>query len=316
MSKYQFNRDQLRFMEVGRSIKDLIQKVVLAIVVSLALAVLYYFLFSSFFNTPEEQQLIRESRVITQVYEQLQEKMEALDVVLDDLEERDRDIYRTLFKSDPPDIEFETQSLMTIQALSSSRNFNLVHQTDTLYRRLEQKADRINRLFRAIALSISSEQIGTIPDVIPLRDFDVVRVGATIGERIHPFYKTIRMHTGLDFPAALGADVLAPANGMVTSVVSSQRGDGNTVIIEHAFGYQTVYKHLINVLVRKGQTITKGMIIARAGNSGMSLAPHLHYEVWRNGEMLNPIHFSYAQLTPDVYWQLMVAGYNSGQSLD
>ena len=316
MSKYQFNRDQLRFIEVGRSIKEMVTKALMAVVVSLALAVLYYFLFSSLFNTPEEQFLIREGRIITQEYERLQGKMEALDLVLDDLEERDRDIYRTLFKSDPPEIDQENKSFISLQSLSSWGYFNLVRQTDTLYRRLEGRAERINRLFGAIVASITSEKIASIPDVIPLRDFDIVRVGATIGERIHPFYKTIRMHSGLDLPAALGADVLAPADGTVTKVVVSQRGDGNSVTIEHAFGYHTVYKHLDGALVRNGQKVTKGTIIGRAGNSGMSLAPHLHYEVWRDGEMMNPIHYCYAQLSPEEYNQLMMAGYNSGQSLD
>jgi len=316
MSKYQFNRDQLRFTVVGRSIKDVVTKVLMAVVVSMTLAVAYYFLFSSFFNTPEEEQLKRERRTITQEYERLQEKMGALDVVLNDLEERDKEIYRTLFKSDPPDIELETQSLRTIQATSSGDYSKLVYKTDSIYWRLGMKAERINRLFKAIALSLTPEKIGTIPDVIPLRDHDAVRVGATIGERIHPFYKTIRMHTGLDLPAALGTDVLAPADGIVTHIVTSARGDGNTLTLEHPSGYRTVYKHLDGILVRKGQQVKKGMILARAGNSGMSLAPHLHYEIWKGAEMMNPIHFCYAQLNPEEYSRMMMAGYNSGQSLD
>ena len=317
MSKYQFNRDQLRFMEVGRGIKDIVWKVFMAILVSLVLAVVYCFLFSSLFNTPEEQQLKRERELISQEYNRLQNKMGDLDLVLEGLEERDREIYRTLFKSDPPDVGDETQSSIALnQALTSAGNFDLVHQTDTIYKRLEQKADRINRLFRAIALSITPEKISSIPDMIPLQNADISRVGASVGERIHPFYKTIRLHTGLDFIAPLGTDVLAPADGTVINAVSSSRGSGNTLTIEHAFGYRTVYEHLESVLVRKGQKVTKGTIIARVGNSGMSFAAHLHYEVWKDGEMMNPIHFCYSRLSPEEYTQLMVAGYNSGQSMD
>jgi len=294
----------------------MVLRVVMAIVVSLALAVAYYFLFSSFFNTPEEQLLKRERGLLAQEYDRLQGKMGELDLVLNELEGRDREIYRTLFKSDPPDIEVETQSFNPLQSLTSSGYYNLVHQTDTIYQRLEQKADRINRLFKAIALSIKPEKIESIPDVIPLRDFDIGRVGATIGDRIHPFYKTIRMHTGLDLIAALGADVLAPADGTVSNITLSNRGSGNTITLEHAFGYRTVYAHLQDVWVRKGQSVAKGTIIARAGNRGMSLAPHLHYEIWKGEELMNPLHFCYAQLTPAEYWQVMMAGYNSGQSLD
>jgi murein DD-endopeptidase MepM/ murein hydrolase activator NlpD len=317
MSKYQFNRDQLRFVEVGRDIKGIIRKVVMGIVVSLALAVAYYFLFSSFFNTPEEQRLIQERQVLSQEYDRVRGKMEAVSMVLDDLEERDKEIYRTLFKSDPPDIANETQSSIALyQAPASVGHYDLVYQADTIYKRLEQKAEQMNGLFRAIVLSMTPEKIASIPDMVPIQDVDINRVGATVGARIHPYYKTIRMHNGLDYIAALGADVLAPANGTVTEVVRSERGSGNTVTIEHAFGYRTVYAHLSTIFVRKGQNVTKGMIIARVGNSGMSFATHLHYEIWKGEELMNPIHFCYSQLTPEKYRQLMIAGYNSGQSLD
>ena len=317
MSKYQFNRDQLRFIEVGRNIRTIVWRIVMAIVASVLLAVLYYFLFSSLFHTYAEKQLIREGQLINQEYDLLRSKMERLDLVLNDLEERDKDIYHTLFKSAPPDIEHETYSSTALDlALTSAGHYDLVHHTDAIYNRLEQKVERINRMFRAIASSITSEKVALIPDMIPLREVDIDRVGATVGERIHPYYKTIRMHNGLDIIAALGADVLAPANGTVTNVTISSRGSGNTLVIEHAFGYRTVYAHLREILVRKGQKVEKGMIIARVGNTGMSFVTHLHYEIWKEEELMNPIHFCYAQLTPAAYRQLMIAGYNSGQSLD
>ena len=317
MSKYQFNRDQLRFMEVGRSINAVVWKIVMAIVVSLLLAVVYYFLFSSFFNTPEEQQLTRDQKLISQEYDKLKGRMERLDLVLDDLEERDRETYNTLFKSDPPEIEDETNISTALNLALTSAGYYGVHHTDTTYSRLELKAGRVDQLFQSIAQSITPQKANSIPNIIPLRDFDIHRVGATVGERIHPYLKMIRLHTGLDIIATLGSDVLAPADGIVTNVSISSRESGNTLTIEHDFGYRTIYAHLSdNILVRKGQKVTKGMIIARVGNSGTSLAPHLHYEIWKGEEMMNPIHFTYAQFTPEEYRLLMIAGYNSGQSLD
>ena len=325
MGRYQFNRDQLRFMEVGRDIKGVVQKMGMGIVVSLVLAVVYYFLFSSFFDTPEERQLLREQKMISQEYEIVKKKMAELDLVVGNLEERDRDIYRTLFKSDPPDIWLETESSIALdRALTSAEYFDLVHQTEDIYKRLDQKTTRINRLFREIAASITPEKIASIPNLIPLQELEIHRVGATVGERIHPFYKTIRMHTGLDYIAALGTNVLAPADGVVTNVAFSKEA-GNTVSITHDFGYRTVYEHLgsddiggINngIFVHKGQKVTKGMIIGRTGNSGLSLAPHLHYEVWKGDKMMNPIHFCFSQVSPAEYKQMMVISYNSGQSLD
>jgi len=317
MSKYQFNRDQLRFMEVGKGIKDVIRRILMVVVGSMLLAVIYYFLFSSFFNTSEEQQLIRENRLMVQEYDRWKDRIEEYELVLDNLEERDKDVYRTLFKSDPPNVEQEMPSSFSpYPVLPSAGQYDLVFQTDTIYKKLVQKAERVDELFEAIALSISPEKVASIPNMIPLRDLDISRVGATIGERMHPFYKTVRMHHGLDFITALGADVLAPANGTVTDVSISSRGSGNTLTIEHGFGYRTVYAHLRSVSVRKGQEVTKGMIIARAGDTGMSLIPHLHYEIWKGDKLMNPIHFCYSRLSPKEYTQLMIAGYNSGQSLD
>ena len=253
---------------------------------------------------------------MSQQYDQWKEKKEELDKVLDNLEERNREVYRTLFKSDPPNMEQEAlSSILHHSELFSLGQYDLVHKTDIAYKKLIQKAERIDLLFKVIASSISPQKIASIPNMIPLRDVDISRVGATIGERIHPFYKTIHYHTGLDFITALGADVLAPANGTVTEI-SSQRGSGTTLTIEHAHGHRTVYAHLSNTFVRKGQEVTKGMIIARAGNSGMSLIPHLHYEIWKGEELMNPIHFCYSRLTPKEYMQLMIAGQSSGQSLD
>ena len=298
-------------MEAGRGIGNMILKVGMWIVISLLLAVVYYFLFSSFFNTPGEGELIRERESLAEQYDILKGEMETLELVIDNLEEWDREIYHTLFKSDPPDVRNE---LSRVNRATTSTD--LVFQTDTIYKRLCRQADKINGLFRAIAASITPEKVGAIPDVIPLRDLDIHRVGATVGEKIHPYYRTIRMHTGLDIIVILGTDVLAPANGVVAEVARSTRESGNTITIEHAFGYRTVYAHLSEIFVRKGQEVTKGTLIARAGDSGRSLAPHLHYEIWKGEELMNPIHFGYAQLNPEMYTQLMIAGYNSGQSLD
>jgi len=313
MSRYQFNRDQLRFVEVQKGISSIFKRVAVGIVASLLLSVLYYFVFSSFFNTPEEWELIREQQIMGREYEQLGEKMKALNTVLDELEERDREIYRTVFQSNPSELGIHGQSSL-YNALLSSNNFDLVYEAKSAYQKLEYKAGKVNQLFEAIAALLTPDKVGNIPDRIPLREIDLQRVGATVGNRIHPYYKTVRMHTGIDFVAVLGTDVLAPADGVVVELTRSSRGSGNSIAIEHDSGYTTVYAHLQDILVRKGQKVSRGSIIARVGNSGLSWAPHLHYEIRKGAEIMNPVHFFYAQLKPHEYRQLMVA--DSGQSLD
>lgn len=317
MSRYQYSRDQLRFVEVQKGIWNVFRRVVVLVVVSLGLAVVYYFVFSSFLNTPEELELIREQQLMSQEYEQLSEKMRALNTVLDELEERDKEIYRTVFQSFPPDLDMGVHNpVLLYDVLMSSNNFELVFETQSVYQKLAYKAGRVTQLLEDIAVSLRSENVGNIPDRFPLQDVEMQRVGATVGNRIHPYYKTIRMHTGIDLVAQLGTDVLAPADGVVVEVTSSDRGAGNSLTVEHDSGFTTVYAHLSDIRVHKGQRVSRGSILARVGNSGLSWAPHLHYEIHKGEEIMNPMHFFYAQLKPDEYRQLMVAGYNSGQSLD
>ena len=278
---------------------------------------MYYAIFATFFYTPEERLLVQEQRLMNQEYERLYEKMIALEEVLDEIESRDRAIYQSVFKSDPIEIgREESGSISEYQAMASSSSFALVQQNNNKYQSLLRRAAQIDALLQSLETLASPEKGQSIPSMLPLTSIDIHRVGATAGDRIHPFYKTIRQHTGLDLIAALGIDVLVTADGEVKEVQRSSRENGNSITVDHGGGYVTIYNHLQDILVRKGQKLKRGAIIARVGNTGLSLAPHLHYEIRKDGKIENPIHYFFAQLFPSEYTQMMVAAYNSGQSLD
>ena len=315
MNRYRFNKEQLRFVEVkgGRVVK----RGLYFLVISLLLAVLYYAIFATFFYTPEERLLAQEQKLMTQEYERLHEKMLALDEVLNELESRDRAIYQSVFKSDPVEIGGDDGGyIYEYQQLASSDDFSLVQQSGKKYQKLVERAAQIDNLLQSITALASPEQGQSIPSILPLTDMDIHRVGATAGDRIHPFYKTIRPHTGLDLIAALGINVLVTADGTVSELRRASREDGNSITVDHGGGYVTVYNHLQDVLVRKGQKLKQGAIIGRVGNTGLSIAPHLHYEIRKDGKVENPIHYFFTQLFPSEYTQMMIAAYNSGQSLD
>ena len=315
MNRYRFNKEQLRFVEVrgGRVVK----RALYFLIISLLLAVLYYVIFATFFYTPEERLLVQEQKLMIQEYERLHEKMLALDEVLAELESRDKAIYQTVFKSDPIEIGGDDGGyIYEYQHLASSDDFSLVQQSNNKYQRLEERAAQIDNLLQSITALASPEKGQNIPSILPLTDMDIHRIGATVGDRIHPFYKTVRPHSGLDLIAALGIDVLVTADGTVSELRRAAREDGNSITVDHGGGYVTVYSHLQDVLVRKGQKLKQGAIIGRVGNTGLSLAPHLHYEIRKDDKVENPIHYFFAQLFPSEYTRMMIAAYNSGQSLD
>jgi murein DD-endopeptidase MepM/ murein hydrolase activator NlpD len=134
--------------------------------------------------------------------------------------------------------------------------------------------------------------------------------------RIHPFYKVLKMHNGMDFTAPTGTEIFATGDGVVVDIVYAQRGYGNHVIIDHGFGYSTLYAHMSKVAVRKGQRVRRGMVIGYVGNTGTSVAPHLHYEVHRNGQPVNPIHYYFNDLTPEQYEKLVDIASQPTQSFD
>ena len=158
--------------------------------------------------------------------------------------------------------------------------------------------------------------LGAIPAIQPLTNKDLKRIASGFGIRIDPHYHTQRMHAGLDFTASTGTSVLATGNGVVEIVESKMWGYGNSVVINHGYGYKTRYAHLNAFNVKKGQEVKRGQIIGYVGSTGKSTAPHLHYEVEKNGEKVNPVHFFHSDLTPADFEKIIEMSNNANQSFD
>lgn len=316
MSKYKFNREQLRFVEEKLGLRGRVALIFKYVIGSLLLAVLYYIIFASIFNTGQEESLITENQMLSLEYRRALEKMDVLDSVLSDLKQRDREIYMSIFKSSPPELLSEYNPRLYAQ-LDTSSDIALVAFASDRVRFMEFLAGELNTKFASIfnALEVR-EDMNTIPAIMPIKGMTVSQTGASIGDKIHPFYKTMTKHTGIDLLAGIGTEVVATARGTVSQVSKSDRGRGNQVKINHGGGYQTYYAHLGEILVRNGQTVNRGSVIARVGNSGLSFAPHLHYEVMLNGKPMDPVNYFFSELTPATYREIMIIALNSGQSMD
>jgi murein DD-endopeptidase MepM/ murein hydrolase activator NlpD len=318
MSKYKFNKDQLKFVEDKLGIKGKLRVFLGYLLFSVLLAIFYYLIIAMFVNSPKEERLIKENDLMAQEYKKASKKMDVLDNVITNLEDRDKEIYQKIFKSVPPNIFPAKNSTSLYAQIDSSSDDELVRLTSIksklvgkMLAQQNVKIDAIKSVLRA------NHSIQSIPAVLPIKGLNVSQTGAGIGKRIHPFFKTSVEHTGLDLLAAIGTQVVATADGVVRDIsMSADKGRGNLVVIEHSNGYVTKYAHLGDILVRKGQPVKQGSIIARVGNSGLSFAPHLHYEVILNGEVMDPVDYFFADISPEAYREMKIISMSSGQSLD
>lgn len=314
-----FDKDNLDFEESKSKFSDIFKKGLKWFFGCSVLALCYYFLFSLIFSNDEEKRLIRESRAIDENLVYMEEQMVMLEGVMESLKAKDKEIYENIFHSEPPYFTLESGEyeafLMKCDTLDLAL---LTSQTSEKIARLEDRMAGYGDLLDTIVkiTSVSSSRIHSIPSIIPVEDFSLPMTGATVGPKMHPFYKTVVDHTGLDLITPAGAKVMATANGVVSSVVRSQKGKGNQVIVNHGNGYSTTYSHLSNISVKKGQKVKQGAVVGRVGTSGTVFAPHLHYEVIFNGEYMNPIDYFFVDLNPLEYREMMMIAVNTGQSLD
>ncbi|MDD3273513.1 MAG: M23 family metallopeptidase [Bacteroidales bacterium] len=317
MSKYKFNKDQLKFVEDKLGIKGKLRIFLGYLIGSILLAILYYIIAALFINTREEERLLREREMMEQEYKNAVEKMNLLEDVLSDLQTRDREIYMNIFKSLPPDLVNSAYDAAVYEHLDSLEDMEVVKfsaQKSAEVEELVKKAgDKLDLIYNEF---LGADNATDIPSILPIERLAVNQTGASLGMKIHPFYKTMQMHNGVDLLAAIGTEVVAVANGVVVEVTRSDRGRGNQIVIEHWGGYKTVYSHLGDMLVRKSQQVKQGSVIGRVGNSGLSFAPHLHFEVHLDGRAVEPVNYFFADLSPREYREMLMISLNTGQSLD
>ncbi|MBR4882920.1 MAG: M23 family metallopeptidase [Bacteroidales bacterium] len=318
MEKYKFNRDKLEFVEEKRGVKWWLKRLFQYVLASLVLAILYYIVFSLVFSTDEERRVARENRIMEQEYAALQQKLQLLDNTVNNLKYKDREIYRSIFNADPLIVSLIGEENSLIENIDTTRDDMIISKSKECLMAMEVAVDMVKDDIASIVdeCDYLGESVRYIPSIVPMRGFSIGQTGASVGKKINPFYKTVSMHNGMDLLGAVGTDVLSAADGVVEVAKRSKRGEGNSVVINHRNGYVTTYSHLGDVLVRKGQKVKQGDVIARVGLSGMSFAPHLHYEISFNGKIMDPVNYFFAELSPEQYKDMVAASSNTGQSLD
>ena len=316
MSKEHFEIDKnLNFRVSTRTAWHVFKSVLKYAVATVSLAVFYYIVFALVLNTDSEKRLIKENRLYEKTYHDMLERERLLSDAIDGLTVKDNQIYDEIFHAPAPVMD---RVLLEgyLSVADSIPDSYMVKYAAGKIESVESVASRVESNFRRIMELASADDAVLPPLSLPLKELSYAQVGASVGMKMNPFYKVESMHQGLDLIAPQGDPVVAAGAGVVSDIINSRKGLGNVVEITHSGGYVTRYAHLSDITVSKGQRVALGRTIAKVGISGNSFAPHLHFEVLKDGEHMDPVDFFYGSVTPEEYAEMKFMASRTGQSLD
>ncbi len=319
--KYKFNPDSLSYYKVESSVKQKTFKILAYSAVFLVNATIGYLIYSATFDSPKEKGLKRQISEMNLNIELFNRQLDNIESVLNDMQQRDDNIYRTIFEAEPLNYSVReagfggTNRYKNLEKLENSRMvINTAKRLDVIRGKVVIQSKSYDDLMK---MAISKEKmLASIPNIQPISNKNLERTASGWGYRIHPIYKIRKFHYGIDFTASTGTEIYATGDGVVESIESSQRGYGNSVVINHGYGVKTLYGHMVRFNVKQGQKVKRGEVIGFVGNTGLSTAPHLHYEVLHNGEKVNPINYFFNDLTADEFDLMIKLSMRPGQSFD
>ena len=313
--KYVFDNDDFSVGKAERKGRKLALTILGLFVASISLTVVYYIVFALFFSTDKERALQNENRMLERIYPEMERKAELLEDVVEGLKVRDMNIYEDIFQTEAPELD-RILDMNILSLTDSIAEEDIVRLTEAKVDKLLSDASRVESNMREIMDILSSEEYQAPPMHLPLVGLSLPMPGASVGKKMNPFYKVTGEHEGLDFMAPLGDKVLATADGTVKEIVRSRKGPGNVVVIDHGNGYVTRYAHLQSIAVARGRSVKSGDVIGYVGMSGSSFAPHLHYEVWRDTVMCDPVNYFFGSVGPAEYANMLYMSANTQQSMD
>ena len=286
----------------------------------IAVIIIYYFSFSLLFDTPYEHKIRQSTKQLNEEYARLAERYDSLELILENITAREKGVFRTLFETDPYDLDIEQseERVALYEKNVSKPKRELSADLSQRINNLDQKVGELENSWRQIKElgDELGEKSKNIPSIQPVLNKQLTLLTAGYGTILNPFFRTLKSHQGVDYTVAEGSSVFATADGVVKEISDKSSTLGKTVVIDHGNGYQTSYSHLLSIGVRRGQKVQRGDIIALSGNSGLSLAPHLHYEVRYNDLRIDPIHYFYMELSPDKYQRIVRIAQSGMQSFD
>jgi murein DD-endopeptidase MepM/ murein hydrolase activator NlpD len=319
--KYFYNANTLRYEKLVTPLRVKLLRIfgfLSALAVSCLIIISIY---SKFIPKPGDRQHAIQDSLMMENYSTLTDKVKALQQQMSELEKRDNQVYRSIFEANPlPDslrakmMEKNTE-VAKVNMKNDQQLGNEIGRTlDNISERIAYQKNSYDQVEKLISNQV--EKLSSIPAIQPVSNKDLTRIASGFGMRIHPIYGIPKMHKGLDFTAPQGTPIYATGDGEVTTA-GVGTGTGNHVIINHGYGYETVYMHMVRIKAHEGQRVKRGEVIGWVGSTGASTGPHCHYEVHINGEPVDPVYFFYNDLNAEQYDRLLkLAATGSAKSFD
>lgn len=320
--KYYYDTETCKYERIKTSTGDIILNTLGIICLTVAMAVGLLILYGAYFESPKELLLRNEVKEMEFYYENLAAEVEKLHQQLANMEYRDDNIYRVVLGAEPIDKSIREAGVGGLDRYEDIKNKSILHAD--LIVKLSESVDNLRRKIYiesksqddVVELAESKEKLfAAIPAIQPVANKQLIALASGFGMRIHPIYKVKKMHTGIDFAAAIGTPIYATADGIIDRLDVSFSGYGKMIEIDHGFGYRTRYAHMHGFAVRQGQKVKRGDLIGYVGDTGLSTAPHLHYEVFVNGVHANPVHYFFNDLNPAEYEKIIELASIENQSL-
>ena len=318
-ARYHFNTKTLSFEELKTSVKSKAVKFISFFTSGMVLSAAIMLVVYSFLDSPKEKALKRENAKLQLEYAMLNDHMNQVSAILTNLQNRDDNIYRTIFEAEPISSDIRKAGYGGVERYKELQGYD----NSTLMENTARKLDMISHQVyvqsksfdEIVSLARNKEKmLSCIPAIQPVKKTQCVIVSG-FGYRVHPIYKTLRMHTGIDFAAKTGTPIYATGDGMVIDPKGSESGYGNVIVINHGYGYESLYGHMSRIVAKIGDVVKRGQLIGYVGSTGLSVAPHCHYEIIKNGKKIDPINFFYNDLTPAEYEKVIEQASRLSQSL-
>ncbi|MGB0975808.1 MAG: peptidoglycan DD-metalloendopeptidase family protein [Prolixibacteraceae bacterium] len=318
---YRFNPETLSYDKVEINFKERMKRTAYFLGSSFIFALVISFLTTKLFQTDKELELIKKNEKLKNQFVLMNKDMKQMSEILKDVQYRDNNIYRVIFEADPIPSKLQEVNFDDVNKfaeLSEVEDEKLTETTsakiNTLFKQLYIQSKSYDEV---LDMALNKEKMLTcIPSIQPISNKDLKRAASGWGMRVDPIYKIPKFHYGMDFSAPIGTEIFSTGNGVVRKVIKSKVGYGLHILVDHGYGYETLYAHMSKFNVKQGQKVHRGDVIGFVGSTGKSTGPHLHYEVHKNKRAVNPQNFYFQDLTAEEYEKMIEYSSNMGQSFD